>query len=143
MPDLLVASRMKSGLPKPRLVHSALPIPQQQQQLCSRPSTRGSQARADPQVRMRLSLAIVCGAIVAVLPDMRAAVETQKSMFQPPPTLTCDLCFRPVTFWSMKCLKWFQLCKLNHYDATSLQENILMVRPLQRPKFYNLWKTNR
>ena len=28
MPAILVASKMKSGLPKPRPVHSALPIPQ-------------------------------------------------------------------------------------------------------------------
>ena len=28
MPAILVASKMKSGLPKPRPVHSALPVPQ-------------------------------------------------------------------------------------------------------------------
>lgn len=28
MPAILVASKMKSGLPKPKPVHSALPIPQ-------------------------------------------------------------------------------------------------------------------
>lgn len=75
MPALLVASKMKSGLPKP--VHSALPIPQthsrpsalalppapvkthipsQGQQVCSRPPrsiTSGSEAAANPQVRMQ------------------------------------------------------------------------------------------
>lgn len=82
MPDLLVASRMKSGLPKPRLVHSALPIPQQQQQqLCSRPSTRSSQAGADPQVRMWLS-----SAVLVVLPDREAAVEALTNI---PESLMC------------------------------------------------------
>lgn len=77
MPALLVASKMKSGLPKPKPVHSALPIPQthsrpsalalppapvkthipsQGQQVCSRPPrsiTSGSEAGANPQVRMQ------------------------------------------------------------------------------------------
>lgn len=72
MPALLVASKMKSGLPKPKPVHSALPIPQthgrpsalalpaapvktQGQQVCPRPPrsiTSGSEAGANPQVRM-------------------------------------------------------------------------------------------
>ncbi|KAK5874369.1 hypothetical protein PBY51_019317 [Eleginops maclovinus] len=37
MPAILVASKMKSGLPKPKPVHSALPIPQ----TYSRPSAIG------------------------------------------------------------------------------------------------------
>lgn len=79
MPALLVGSKMKSGLPKPKPVHSALPIPQTHsrppvlalpaahvktqvpsvgQQVCSRPtrsSAAGSEAGGTTQVRVQIS----------------------------------------------------------------------------------------